>query len=139
MSARAAARPVGDGSALPDTIEMVEVSPRDGLQNEARQISTQAKLELIARAIEAGSRRIEVTSFVSPRAVPQMADADEVCAGLPARTDVTTIGLVMKPAGGGARHRHRADRPAGRGGGGERRAGARQPEPDQRAVGGGRG
>ena len=99
MSARAAARPVDDGSALPDTIEMVEVSPRDGLQNEARQISTQAKLELIARAIEAGARRIEVTSFVSPRAVPQMADADEVCAGLPVRTDVTTIGLVMNRRG----------------------------------------
>lgn len=80
-------------------IEMVEVSPRDGLQNEKTQISTSDKIRLIERAIEAGFRRIEVTSFVNPRAVPQMADAEEVCAGLPEREDVTYIGLVMNQRG----------------------------------------
>jgi hydroxymethylglutaryl-CoA lyase len=82
-----------------NSVEMVEVGPRDGLQNEPDPISTEAKLELIARALAAGSRRIEVTSFVNPRRVPQMADADEVCAGLPLRNDVTYIGLVMNARG----------------------------------------
>jgi len=76
-------------------VQIVEVSPRDGLQNEKAQISTQHKIALIERAIAAGVPRIEVTSFVNPRAVPQMADADEVCAALPERDDVTYIGLVM--------------------------------------------
>lgn len=83
----------------PNTIEMVEVSPRDGLQNEKQPISTADKLELIDHALSAGVRRIEVTSFVNPRAVPQMADAEAVCAGLPARDDVTYIGLVMNARG----------------------------------------
>ncbi len=78
---------------------MVEVSPRDGLQNEQRAVSTADKLALIERTIDAGSRRIEVTSFVNPRAVPQMADAEDVCAGLPERNDVTYIGLVMNMRG----------------------------------------
>lgn len=80
-------------------IEMVEVSPRDGLQNEKAEIATADKLALISRAIDAGARRIEVTSFVNPRAVPQMADAEAVCAGLPHRDDVTYIGLVMNLRG----------------------------------------
>ncbi|WP_340588940.1 hydroxymethylglutaryl-CoA lyase [Erythrobacter alti] len=80
-------------------VEMVEVGPRDGLQNEAVQISTFDKLALIERAIAAGSRRIEVTSFVNPKAVPQMADADAVCAGLPERDEVTYIGLVLNGRG----------------------------------------
>ena len=71
-------------------IEMVEVGPRDGLQNEAHLVSTADKLELIGRLQTAGSLRIEVASFVNPRAVPQMADAEAVCAGLPQRDDVTT-------------------------------------------------
>ena len=70
-------------------IEIVEVSPRDGLQNEKIEIATVHKLALIERAIAAGVRRMEVTSFVNPRAVPQMADAEAVCAGLPLRDDVT--------------------------------------------------
>ena len=82
-----------------DAIEMVEVGPRDGLQNEPREIATADKLELIRRAIAAGSRRLEATSFVNPRAVPQMADAEVVCAGLPERADVTYIGLVMNRRG----------------------------------------
>lgn len=84
---------------LPAHIEMVEVGPRDGLQNEARLMSTADKLALIDRAIAAGSRRIEVTSFVNPAKVPQMADAADVCAGLPVRDDVTYIGLVLNRRG----------------------------------------
>ena len=80
-------------------IEFVEVGPRDGLQNEARLVTTEQKLELIGRAIEAGVRRIETTSFVNPKRVPQMADADAVAAGLPDRDDVTYIGLVLNARG----------------------------------------
>lgn len=80
-------------------IEMVEVAPRDGLQNEKTLIATADKIALIERAIAAGSRRIEVTSFVNPKAVPQMADAEAVCEGLPERDDVTFIGLVMNARG----------------------------------------
>lgn len=83
----------------PRSIEFVEVGPRDGLQNEKILISTADKLALIGRAIDAGARRIEVTSFVNPKRVPQMADAEEVCAGLPQRDDVTYIGLVMNQRG----------------------------------------
>ncbi|MDR7103086.1 hydroxymethylglutaryl-CoA lyase [Croceicoccus sp. BE223] len=81
------------------SVEMVEVAPRDGLQNEKALIATADKLELIHRAIRAGSRRMEVASFVNPRAVPQMADAEAVCEGLPSRDDVTYIGLVMNARG----------------------------------------
>jgi hydroxymethylglutaryl-CoA lyase len=80
-------------------INFVEVGPRDGLQNERTVVSTADKLELIARSIAAGARRIEVTSFVNPTRVPQMADAEAVCAGLPERADVTYIGLVMNGRG----------------------------------------
>ncbi|WP_374614320.1 hydroxymethylglutaryl-CoA lyase [Sphingorhabdus sp.] len=83
----------------PRSIEFVEVGPRDGLQNEKILVSTADKLALIGRAIYAGARRIEVTSFVNPKRVPQMADAEEVCAGLPQRDDVTYIGLVMNQRG----------------------------------------
>ena len=83
----------------PSGIEFVEVGPRDGLQNEKTLIATADKLALIGHAIAAGVRRIEVTSFVNPKKVPQMADADAVCAGLPDRDDVTYIGLVMNLRG----------------------------------------
>ena len=83
----------------PRAIELVEVSPRDGLQNEQTAISTADKLSLIERALAAGVRRIEVTSFVNPRAVPQLADAEAVCAALPDRPDVTFIGLVLNERG----------------------------------------
>ena len=82
-----------------DSVEMVEVAPRDGLQNVAETVATVTKVGLIARAVAAGVRRIEVTSFVNPRAVPQMADAEAVCAQLPERDDVTYIGLVMNLRG----------------------------------------
>jgi hydroxymethylglutaryl-CoA lyase len=80
-------------------IEIVEVGPRDGLQNESVMFSTQQKLDMIARAIDAGVRRIEVASFVNPKLVPQMADAEAVSAGLERRDDVTYIGLVLNKRG----------------------------------------
>src|SRR5258708_33458580 len=80
-------------------IEIVEVGPRDGLQNESVLFSTQQKLEFIERAINAGVRRIEVASFVNPKLVPQMADADAVSAGLVPRDDVIYIGLVLNKRG----------------------------------------
>ena len=81
------------------SVEIVEVGPRDGLQNERTEVSTADKLALIRRMIDAGARRIEVTSFVNPRRVPQMADAEAVAASLPARSDVTFIGLVLNQRG----------------------------------------
>ncbi len=82
-----------------NSVEILEVAPRDGLQNEKTVIATDEKVSLIARAIAAGARRIEATSFVNPRAVPQMADADEVAARLPHHDDVTYVGLVMNQRG----------------------------------------
>ena len=61
-------------------VTVYEVGPRDGLQNEPETVPTDRKLELIARLVAAGLRRVEVTSFVSPRWIPQLADADEVAA-----------------------------------------------------------
>ena len=80
-------------------IEIVEVSPRDGLQNEAAIVSTADKIALIGQALAAGVRRIEVASFVNPVRVPQMADAEGVIVGLPERDDVTYIGLVLNARG----------------------------------------
>jgi len=82
-------------------IEWVEVSPRDGLQNEKTILSTADKVALIEKAIAAGARRIEVASFINPRLVPQMADAEAVIAALPRRDDVRTIGLVLNERGAG--------------------------------------
>lgn len=80
-------------------IEIVEVGPRDGLQNEAAIVSTADKVALIRRAIAAGARRIEVASFVNPAKVPQMADAEAVVAGLGTVPGVTRIGLVLNERG----------------------------------------
>jgi hydroxymethylglutaryl-CoA lyase len=80
-------------------IEIVEVGPRDGLQNESTLFSTAAKVEFINRVIAAGTRRVEVTSFVHPRRVPQMADAEAVLAALPRRDDVFYVGLVLNRRG----------------------------------------
>lgn len=81
------------------SVEIIEVSPRDGIQNEKKLLSTANKLELINRAIDAGAARIEVTSFVNPKRVPQMADADEVCAELRRDTDCKYIGLALNRRG----------------------------------------
>lgn len=80
-------------------IEVLEVSPRDGLQNESVLLSTDDKVELIRRAVAAGVRRLEATSFVNPRKVPQMADADEVMARVRRTASVSYIGLVLNRRG----------------------------------------
>ncbi|MFL0355796.1 hydroxymethylglutaryl-CoA lyase [Erythrobacter sp. GH1-10] len=82
-----------------DTIELVEVGARDGLQNEPETVLTEVKLGLIERMIGYGARRLEVASFVHPRRVPQMADAEAVIAALPDRDDVTYIGLTLNKRG----------------------------------------
>ncbi len=81
------------------SVEIVEVGPRDGLQNEAQAVSTEDKLRLIERAVDAGLRRLEIASFVNPKRVPQMADAEEVIAKAPKSENVTYIGLVMNRRG----------------------------------------
>ncbi|KAA8605123.1 3-hydroxy-3-methylglutaryl-CoA lyase [Salipiger aestuarii] len=78
--------------------EIVEVSPRDGIQNEKTILGLDAKLSLIDRAIAAGARRIEVTSFVNPKRVPQMADAESLAAALP-RGAARYIGLALNRRG----------------------------------------
>src|SRR5271154_5103139 len=83
---------------MPD-IEMLEVGPRDGLQNESVLFTTSQKLELIGRSLDAGVRRIEAARFVNPKLVPQMADADAVAAALPRRNGVIFIGLVLNKRG----------------------------------------
>jgi hydroxymethylglutaryl-CoA lyase len=80
-------------------VELVEVAPRDGLQAESVAVSTETKVELVARCVAAGVRRIEVASFVHPGRVPQMADAEAVLAALPAIEGVTYIGLVLNRRG----------------------------------------
>ena len=81
------------------SIEIVEVGPRDGLQSEPEVFPTADKIELIERLIAAGLRRIEVASFVNPKRVPQMADAEAVMAALPRRSDVQYVGLVLNRRG----------------------------------------
>jgi hydroxymethylglutaryl-CoA lyase len=83
----------------PSAIQIVEVSPRDGLQNEKGFVETAGKLALIDRLIAMGATRIEVASFVNPRRVPQMADAEAVVAGLPAAPGVRFIGLCLNERG----------------------------------------
>jgi hydroxymethylglutaryl-CoA lyase len=82
-----------------DYLEIVEVSPRDGIQNEQTLLSTEEKLHLIDMALDAGIRRLEVTSFVHPKRVPQMADAADVAAGLPKNSDACFIGLTLNKRG----------------------------------------
>lgn len=74
---------------LPARVRIVEVGPRDGLQNEATDIGTAAKIALIDRLSQTGLRSIEATAFVSPKWVPQMADASEVLAGITRAPGVT--------------------------------------------------
>ena len=84
---------------MSDFIEIIDVSPRDGLQSQPVLLGVEHKLELINRLVDAGIRRMEVASFVNPKRVPQMADAEEVVRGLPQRDDVTFIGLVLNLRG----------------------------------------
>ena len=80
-------------------IEIVEVGPRDGLQNEKTSLSVEQKLEFIARLDAVGARRMEVVSFVNPKRVPQMAGAEEVMADLIPGAGRSRIGLVLNMRG----------------------------------------
>ena len=80
-------------------VEIVEVSARDGIQNEQVVLSTGDKLDLLRRIWNAGIRRAEVTSFVNPKRVPQMADATEVATGLSDEIRRGAIGLVLNEKG----------------------------------------
>ena len=76
-------------------VRLTDVSPRDGLQNEAEQVATEAKIRLIASLVEARVDEVEITSFVSRKWIPQLGDAVEVCQGLDAwltRHDWTLAG-----------------------------------------------
>jgi hydroxymethylglutaryl-CoA lyase len=83
----------------PAGLGIVEVGPRDGLQNESTLVTTAAKIVYIQAVIAAGVRRIEATSFVHPQRVPQMADAEAVMAGVPRVAGVSYIGLVVNRRG----------------------------------------
>lgn len=80
-------------------IEICEVGPRDGLQNECKIVPTETKVELITRLIDSGIRNIEAVSFVNPKVVPPMADAEEVLNSLPKRNGVRFGGLVLSRSG----------------------------------------
>jgi hydroxymethylglutaryl-CoA lyase len=83
----------------PERISIVEVAPRDGLQAEDRTLSTDVKLELLERLADAGHTAIEATSFVSPKAVPQLADAEELMKRLKPRAGVRYAALVPNEVG----------------------------------------
>ncbi|ORU90851.1 MAG: hydroxymethylglutaryl-CoA lyase [Cycloclasticus sp. symbiont of Poecilosclerida sp. M] len=78
----------------PKSVRIVEVSPRDGLQNVKAEVPIETKLALINQLCDAGVKDIEVSSFVSPKWVPQMADASDILAQLPARADTKYIVLT---------------------------------------------
>jgi hydroxymethylglutaryl-CoA lyase len=80
-------------------ITIVEVSPRDGLQNESVLLSTDAKVELITQLVDAGARRVEAVSFAHPKLVPAMADAEAVMERVPRRDGVSYAGLVLNRRG----------------------------------------
>lgn len=81
------------------SISIVEVGARDGLQNEPGVFTTDNKVALISRVLASGVRRLEVASFVNPKRVPQMADAEAVVAALPELAGVSYIGLVLNMKG----------------------------------------
>ena len=84
---------------LPKTVHLMEVGPRDGLQIEARILTTAEKIELVEAIAAAGVKEIEVGSFVNPKAVPQMADSEEVFAGLKRQPGVMYRALWLNPRG----------------------------------------
>ena len=86
-------------STLPERVTIVEVGPRDGLQNESALVPTATKVELVERLAATGLRHVEATSFVNPKAVPQLADASEVLTGIERATGVTYPVLVPNERG----------------------------------------
>lgn len=85
--------------AVPERVTVVEVGPRDGLQNEAASIPTEEKIAFVDRLTAAGLREIEVSAFVSPRWIPQLADAEDVFARIARHPDVRYSALVPNRAG----------------------------------------
>lgn len=79
---------------LPKTVRVVEAGPRDGLQNEKQLVSTEVKVELIQRLVDAGIRHIDTGSFVNPKWVPQMADTEAVFASIQRQPGVTYSALT---------------------------------------------
>jgi hydroxymethylglutaryl-CoA lyase len=86
-------------SRLPKRVSVYEVSPRDGLQNEAKMLSTESKLELLDALMSTGLKRIELTSFVSPRWIPQLADADDLARRVTRRPGIMLSALVPNAKG----------------------------------------
>jgi len=84
---------------MTEFVEIVEVGPRDGLQNEKTLVSTEDKVAFIRKAVEAGTKRIEIASFVHPKRVPQMADAEDVVRELGEIEGVSRIGLTLNKRG----------------------------------------
>ncbi len=84
---------------MKDHVVIEEQGLRDGIQNLTQIIATEKKIEFINKLVEAGVKRIQVCSFVHPRLVPQMADAEAVCAALPIQKDVIFSGLVLNLKG----------------------------------------
>jgi hydroxymethylglutaryl-CoA lyase len=94
------AAPTFPGAGAASWVDLVEVGARDGLQNEDALLESAVKVDLIERVASAGSRRIEVASFVHPTRVPQMADAESVVSALgPSPAGVSYIGLVLNRRG----------------------------------------
>ena len=87
----------------PERVTLTEVGPRDGLQNESREIPLAQKIALVDALSATGLTRIEAASFVHPKAIPQMANAPEVMAGIERRPGVTYIGLVPNEVARGTR------------------------------------
>src|SRR6201991_5083157 len=85
-------------SQLPDSVSIREVGPRDGLQNE-QPVPTDAKVELLDALSGTGVRRIEAVSFVHPKAIPQMADADVVWAGITSNPEIRYSALIPNTRG----------------------------------------
>ena len=95
-----------------DRVRIVEVGPRDGLQNESRQIPTEVKIEFVDALSGCGLDEIEVSSFVSPKWIPQLADAEQVFAGIQRVTGETNMALVPNEQGLERAERAQADKVA---------------------------
>ena len=85
--------------AIPSRVNILEVGPRDGLQNEKQPVPASVKIELVHKLQEAGFSQIEVTSFVSPKWVPQMADNAQVMAGIARKAGVRYSALTPNMQG----------------------------------------
>ena len=92
------AEPIAKNS-YPDQVTLIEVGPRDGFQFESKIIPTSLKVEIISGLVAAGLKQIQVTSFVHPQRVPQMADAESLLRALPVWENVEFSGLVLNRAG----------------------------------------